>query len=138
ARESFTASMRLLARACRSPQGMIVRPPVGRAQVQPALPNWIHFGSQQAGPRVAAILSIVETCRRLKIPIRDYLASILTGLAELPVSPATQLTPAACVATNYYLHPACFPSTVRFTRRIHCACHLNRCAISHRFRFEPP
>jgi Transposase IS66 family len=25
--------------------------------------NWIHFGSQQAGPRIAAILSIVETCR---------------------------------------------------------------------------
>jgi hypothetical protein len=48
--------------------------------------NWIHFGSQEAGPRIAAILSIVETCRRVKIPIRDYLASILPGLAELPVS----------------------------------------------------
>jgi Transposase IS66 family len=36
--------------------------------------NWIHFGSQQAGPRIAAILSIVETCRRLQISIRDYLA----------------------------------------------------------------
>jgi transposase IS66 family protein len=32
--------------------------------------NWIHFGSQEAGPRIAAILSIVETCRRLKIPTR--------------------------------------------------------------------
>ena len=32
--------------------------------------NWIHVGSQQAGPKVAAILSIVESCRRLKIPIR--------------------------------------------------------------------
>ena len=30
--------------------------------------NWIHIGSQQAGPRVAAILSVVESCRRLKIP----------------------------------------------------------------------
>src|ERR1022692_5176914 len=27
--------------------------------------NWIHIGSQQAGPRVAAILSVVESCRRL-------------------------------------------------------------------------
>jgi hypothetical protein len=35
--------------------------------------NWIHVGSQQAGPKVAAILSIVESCRRLKIPIREYL-----------------------------------------------------------------
>ena len=62
--------------------------------------NWIHFGSQEAGPRIAAILSIVETCRRLKIPIRDYLASILPGLAELPVSHVAQLTPAAWMAAN--------------------------------------
>lgn len=27
--------------------------------------NWIHVGSVDAGPRVAAILSVVETCRRL-------------------------------------------------------------------------
>jgi hypothetical protein len=27
------------------------------------------FGSKEAGPRIAAILSIVETCRRLQIPI---------------------------------------------------------------------
>src|ERR1700737_4242520 len=39
--------------------------------------NWIHIGSQDAGPRIAAILSIVETCRRLKIPARDNLASTL-------------------------------------------------------------
>ncbi len=38
--------------------------------------SWIHFGSQEAGPRIAAILSIVETCRRLQIPIRDYLTAI--------------------------------------------------------------
>jgi hypothetical protein len=28
--------------------------------------NWIHVGSEQAGPKVAAALSVVETCRRLK------------------------------------------------------------------------
>ena len=38
--------------------------------------NWIHLGSQEAGPKVAAILSVVESCRRLKIPIRDYLADV--------------------------------------------------------------
>jgi hypothetical protein len=32
--------------------------------------NWTHIGHEKAGPRVAAILSIVETCRRLKIPAR--------------------------------------------------------------------
>jgi transposase len=28
--------------------------------------NWIHVGSAKAGPKIAAILSVVETCRRLK------------------------------------------------------------------------
>jgi hypothetical protein len=48
-----------------------------------------------AYPRIAAILSIVETCRRLQIPIRDYLASILSGLVELPISRVAELTPTA-------------------------------------------
>jgi transposase len=26
--------------------------------------NWLHVGSAQAGPKVAAILSVVESCRR--------------------------------------------------------------------------
>jgi len=62
--------------------------------------NWIHFGSREAGPRIAAILSIIETCRRLKIPIRDYLSSILPGLANLPVSRVAELTPGAWVARS--------------------------------------
>ncbi len=57
--------------------------------------NWIHLGSQQAGPKIAAILSIVETCRRLKIPIRDYLAAVLPGLADRSLQQTKQLTPAA-------------------------------------------
>jgi transposase len=57
--------------------------------------NWIHFGSQHAGPKIAAILSIVETCRRLKIPVRDYLADILPGLAGRPLQHMKQITPAA-------------------------------------------
>ena len=35
--------------------------------------NWIHLGSKEAGPRVAAIISVVETCRRLSLPIRTWL-----------------------------------------------------------------
>ena len=62
--------------------------------------NWIHFGSQHAGPRIAAILSIVETCRRLKIPIRDYLASILPGLADFPVRRVAELTPTTWAAQS--------------------------------------
>ena len=57
--------------------------------------NWIHLGSQAAGPKVAAILSVVESCRRLKIPIRDYLADVLPGLADRPMPQIKYLTPAA-------------------------------------------
>jgi transposase len=57
--------------------------------------NWIHIGSPEAGPRVAAILSVVESCRRLKIPVRDYLAKILPGLADTPIQRVATLTPAA-------------------------------------------
>jgi transposase len=57
--------------------------------------NWIHFGSQQAGPKIAAILSILETCKRLNIPARDYLAQVLPRLANLPANQFDQLTPSA-------------------------------------------
>ncbi len=62
--------------------------------------NWTHIGHEKAGPRVAAILSIVETCRRLKIPIRDYLAAVLPGLANLSIQRLPQLTPTAWAANN--------------------------------------
>jgi transposase len=57
--------------------------------------NWIHIGSEKAGPRVAAILSVVESCRRLKLPVRDYLAAVLPGLADCPIQRLPELTPAA-------------------------------------------
>jgi transposase len=62
--------------------------------------NWIHVGSQQAGPKVAAILSIVESCRRLKLPIREYMASVLPGLANTSVQRLAGLTPAAWAAAR--------------------------------------
>ena len=62
--------------------------------------NWIHLGSKEAGPRVAAIVSIVETCRRLSLPIRDYLGSVLPGLAYFPIKRVAELTPSAWAARN--------------------------------------
>jgi transposase len=56
--------------------------------------NWIHVGSSQAGPKIAAILSIVESCRRLKVSVRDYLSAILPGLADVPISRLSGPTPA--------------------------------------------
>jgi transposase len=62
--------------------------------------NWTHIGHEKAGPRVAAILSIVETCRRLKIPVRDYLAAVLPGLAKSSIQKLPELTPTAWAASN--------------------------------------
>jgi transposase len=62
--------------------------------------NWVHIGSAQAGPKIAAILSVVESCRRLKLPVRDYLAAVLPGLADLPIQRLPELTPTAWVAQH--------------------------------------
>ncbi|MBE3134034.1 MAG: IS66 family transposase [Acidobacteria bacterium] len=62
--------------------------------------NWIHLGSPKAGPKVAAILSIVESCRRMKIPVRDYMAAVLPGLADISIQRLADLTPAAWAARN--------------------------------------
>ena len=60
--------------------------------------NWLHIGSPQAGPKVAAILSVVESCRRREVPVRDYFSTILPGLADLPIRRLPDLTPSAWVA----------------------------------------
>ena len=63
--------------------------------------NWIHIGSPQAGPKIAAILSVVESCRRLKLRVLDYLAAVLPGFADLPIQRLPDLTPAAWVAPAF-------------------------------------
>ena len=63
--------------------------------------NWIQIGSEQAGPKIAAILSVLETCKRLGVQGRDYLLAVLPqlsyratrpGLRDL--TPIEELTPA--------------------------------------------
>jgi hypothetical protein len=71
--------------------------------------NWIHIGSPQAGPKVAAILSVVESCRRLKLSVRDYLAAILPGLADLPIRRLPELTPKAWVCSSWSRPFVSFP-----------------------------
>jgi transposase len=62
--------------------------------------NWIHIGSPQAGSKVAAILSVIETCRRMKLSVRDYLSAVLPGLADMPVRRLPALTPTAWAAQH--------------------------------------
>ncbi len=62
--------------------------------------NWIHLGSREAGPKVAAILSVVESCRRMGIAVRDYLGAVLPGLSQVSIQRISQFTPAAWAARN--------------------------------------
>jgi len=71
--------------------------------VAPGRKNWLHIGSPQAGPKVASILSVVESCRRLRISVRDYLAAVLPGLADRPIQRLPDLTPAAWIASVHSL-----------------------------------
>ena len=57
--------------------------------------NWLHLGSKEAGPKIAAIFSVVESCRRLNIPIRRYLANVLPGLADRSIQSLAEMTPTA-------------------------------------------
>jgi len=60
--------------------------------------NWLHLGSKEAGPKIAAIFSVVESCRRLNIPIRKYLGDVLPGLADRSIQSLAELTPTAYAA----------------------------------------
>jgi transposase len=62
--------------------------------------NWLHIGSAEAGPKVAAIASIVETCRRLDINLRTYLKDVLPKLGDWPANRVAELTPTAWKAAQ--------------------------------------
>jgi transposase len=62
--------------------------------------NWLHVGSEAAGPKVAAIASIVETCRRLDVNLRRYLMAILPTLGDWPIHRVAELTPTAWKAAQ--------------------------------------
>lgn len=63
--------------------------------------NWLHVGSAQSGPKVAAILSVVESCRRLSVPVKDYLLAVLPGMSQRTLSQIAPLTPAHWAASRY-------------------------------------
>ena len=55
--------------------------------------NWLHVGSQEAGPKITAILSVMETCKRLQINLRKYLNEVLPKLPSWPVNNVAALSP---------------------------------------------
>ena len=66
--------------------------------------NWLHVGSPAAAPSVAAIISAVESCKRLGINVRTYLTEVLPQLAAaLPdklADIAAKLTPTKWLAAR--------------------------------------
>jgi transposase len=62
--------------------------------------NWLHVGSPKAGPKVAAILSVVESCRRLAVPPKEYLLNVLPGLDCRKATEIAQLTPSRWAAAR--------------------------------------
>ena len=57
--------------------------------------NWLHIGDEKAGPKIAAIMSVLATCRRLGIHPRDYLSAVLPKLGRTLTSEVHRLTPLA-------------------------------------------
>ena len=57
--------------------------------------NWLHIGDEKAGPKIAAIMSVLATCRRLGIHPRDYLMAVLPKLGHTSTGDVKHLTPLA-------------------------------------------
>jgi transposase len=55
--------------------------------------NWLHIGSEEAGPKIAAIASVMESCRRLDINVRDYFSDVLPKLGDWPINRIEEITP---------------------------------------------
>ena len=55
--------------------------------------NFLHIGSEWAGPRLAALWSVYGTCRRLGINTRAYLRDVLPRLADWPAKRVAELSP---------------------------------------------
>jgi transposase len=62
--------------------------------------NWLHVGSVKAGPKVAAILSVMESCKRIGAPVKEYLADVLPGLDGRTLPEIARLTPARWMAAR--------------------------------------
>lgn len=74
--------------------------------------NWLHIGAPGAAPTVAAIISVVESCKRMGINVRTYLSEVLPSLAaahpDRVAALAATLTPAKWLAART---PAVVPGT---------------------------
>jgi hypothetical protein len=66
--------------------------------------NWLHIGAPSAAPAVAAIISVVESGKRMGLNVRSYLSEVLPRLAaahpDQVAAPAANLTPVQWLAAR--------------------------------------
>ncbi len=55
--------------------------------------HWLRVGDGSGGLKIAATISIVETCRHLDVQLRRYLHGILPRLADWPITRVAERTP---------------------------------------------
>ncbi len=55
--------------------------------------NWLHIGSENAGPWTAAYASLAETCRRHGVNPFEYFRDLFSRIADHPVHRIAELTP---------------------------------------------
>jgi transposase len=68
--------------------------------------NWLHIGDEKAGPKIAAILSVLATCERLGIEAREYLMAVLPKLGGTNTAEVKHLTPQAWQRARQHATPA--------------------------------
>lgn len=44
--------------------------------------NWLHLGSHESGPKVAAIMTVVASAQRLGLNVREYLGEVLETVCD--------------------------------------------------------
>ncbi len=82
----------------------------------------LAHGQQGSPAPKSRHFSIVESCRKLGVPMRKVLADVLRGMANRSIQPLADRTPAAYAARMAKLPPPAWtnPSTMTFPAWIRC------------------
>jgi len=65
--------------------------------------NWLFFGSENGGKAMGTLMSIVQTCRRMKINVREYIEDVMRRINGHPQSKLYELLPGNWTkAESYY------------------------------------
>ncbi len=62
--------------------------------------NWLFIGHPDAGQKSAVIYSLIGSCRRAGVPVRDYLVDVFTRLPTMKASQIEDLLPSRWLATR--------------------------------------